>query len=325
MAILFGGWMPVVAVASDQDEPVIAKRQFGMVAGPARLKPRVYGGYARGCVSGAEKLPDESALWQTMRTWRNRHWGHPVLINHIKRFAQDLRTNGEWPGLLVGDLAQPRGGPMLSGHASHQLGLDADFWLNPMPPGGLTFEQREKMSATSMLVGAKKFQINDAVWTEDHYKLLKRAVSYRNVDRVFVHPAIKERLCAMAGSQNGWLRKVRPLWGHHYHFHVRLKCPAGSPGCRSQKPIAQGSGCEPGVFKYWRRLMSPKPKPKPRVVKPRQPKRAIKRRKKFVDRAVLTDLPRACTTVLAYGEPPVLRGLIAVDQVGGMPARNPAR
>ncbi|MEL6701538.1 MAG: penicillin-insensitive murein endopeptidase [Pseudomonadota bacterium] len=75
LAILFGGWMPVVAVASDQDEPVIAKRQFGMVAGPARLKPRVYGGYARGCVSGAEKLPDESGLWQTMRTWRNRHWG----------------------------------------------------------------------------------------------------------------------------------------------------------------------------------------------------------------------------------------------------------
>ena len=39
----------------------------------------------------------------------------------------------DWPGLLVGDISQPRGGPMLTGHASHQLGLDADIWLTPMP------------------------------------------------------------------------------------------------------------------------------------------------------------------------------------------------
>ena len=24
-----------------------------------------------------------------------------------------------------------------------------------------------------------------------------------------------------------WLHKVRPFWGHQYHFHVRLACPAG--------------------------------------------------------------------------------------------------
>ncbi len=28
-----------------------------------------------------------------------------------------------------------------------------------------------------------------------------------------------------------WLSKVRPMYGHDYHFHVRIKCPAGNPGC----------------------------------------------------------------------------------------------
>ena len=38
----------------------------------------------------------------------------------------------------------------------------------------------------------------------------------------------------------GWLRTVRPWWGHHDHLHVRLKCPADSTGCESQPPLAAG-------------------------------------------------------------------------------------
>ena len=39
------------------------------------------------------------------------------------------------PVFYVGDMAQPRGGPLPFGHASHQTGLDVDIWftLTPRP------------------------------------------------------------------------------------------------------------------------------------------------------------------------------------------------
>ena len=51
----------------------------------------------------------------------------------MERLAAKVPKVSNWPGLLVGDMAQARGGPMLTGHASHQVGLDADIWLTPMP------------------------------------------------------------------------------------------------------------------------------------------------------------------------------------------------
>ena len=70
--------------------------------------------------------------WQVMRLSRNRNWGHPKLVAFLERLAEKAKKVG-WNGLLVGDMSQPRGGPMLTGHASHQVGLDADIWLTPMP------------------------------------------------------------------------------------------------------------------------------------------------------------------------------------------------
>jgi penicillin-insensitive murein endopeptidase len=85
-----------------------------------------------------------------MRLSRNRRWGHPTMIALIEKLSRDAVAIG-WPGLLLGDISQPRGGPMLTGHASHQIGLDADIWFTPMPKGGLTLHQRETMSAVSVL------------------------------------------------------------------------------------------------------------------------------------------------------------------------------
>jgi penicillin-insensitive murein endopeptidase len=65
----------------------------------------------------------------------------------VQRLADKAPTTG-WHGLLVGDMSQPRGGPMRTGHASHQVGLDADIWLTPMPNRELTRQEREEMSAT---------------------------------------------------------------------------------------------------------------------------------------------------------------------------------
>ena len=82
-----------------------------------------------------------------------------------------------WNGLLVGDISQPRGGPMLTGHASHQIGLDADIWLTPMPDRTLTEQEREDLSATSMLKGDSLY-VDPDIWTPGQAAILKTAASY---------------------------------------------------------------------------------------------------------------------------------------------------
>src|SRR6202048_1902492 len=124
-----------------------AQRAFGGKTTPTPGPPGAIGAYERGCMEGAVMLPFDGANWQVMRPSRNRAWGHPVLIAFVERLAQKLPAEAGWPGLLVGDIAQPRGGPMLTGHGSHQIGLDADIWLTPMPNRRLSVAERDETSA----------------------------------------------------------------------------------------------------------------------------------------------------------------------------------
>lgn len=267
-----------------------AKDLFGRQKTGAPLKPRAIGFYTKGCLAGGVKLPDNGSAWQAMRLSRNRHWGHPQLVELVKRLAIEAKAQDGWNGLLVGDLAQPRGGPMLSGHRSHQVGLDADIWLTEMPDRILTARERETISATSVIKNRK--EVNPKIWTEAHARLIRRAASYPEVARIFVHPPIKKALCDWApkGSDRSWLKKVRAYYGHHYHFHIRIKCPKGVKGCRNQPPAApkDGTGC--GVeLAHW---LGPKPWKKPG--KPKKPKKKPKPRKHMK----LSALPKACRGVL---------------------------
>jgi penicillin-insensitive murein DD-endopeptidase len=79
-------------------------------------------------------------------------------------------------------------------------------------------------------------------------RVLALAARDPRVDRIFVNPVIKAELCR-ADKRPRWLRKVRPWWLHHEHFHVRLACPDDSPECEAQKPIPDGDGCDD--VKWW--------------------------------------------------------------------------
>jgi penicillin-insensitive murein DD-endopeptidase len=240
-----------------------AKKLFGGEVTPANLAARAIGNYSRGCLSGAKALPVNGEAWQVMRTSRNRNWGHPSLLNLIERLAIDAKKNDGWNGLLVGDISQPRGGPMLTGHASHQIGLDADVWFTPMPDHVLTTKERENLVPLEMVKDHKT--LNTANWTESRAKLIRTAAQYPEVARIFVHPPIKAELCKWATGDRSWLAKVRPLYGHTFHFHIRMNCPAGMKGCENQwKPAPKdGTGCGEELA-YW---MGPVPwtphKPKP--------------------------------------------------------------
>jgi penicillin-insensitive murein endopeptidase len=261
-----------------------AKRLFGAQAFPAKLPAKSHGFYSKGCLAGGEMLEQDGPAWQVMRLSRNRNWGHPELIAYIKRLAVDAKRLDGWPGLLVGDLAQPRGGPMLTGHASHQIGLDADIWMLPSPNRQYSLKERENVSSISMIKG--RYKLNNKTWTEGHGKLLRRAASYPEVARIFVHAVIKKQLCEWATGDRSWLQKIRPWYGHHYHFHVRLSCPDDNPGCRNQKPAPPGDGCG-AELAHW---LKPQPKPKKPAKKVKPPKKKPP--------ITLSALPKACRTVL---------------------------
>lgn len=275
-------------------DPIPAKKIFGALKTPAPLKARAIGAYSRGCLAGATALPIDGPAWQAMRLSRNRNWGHPKLIALLEKYAVDVKEKDGWPGLLVGDLSQPRGGPMLTGHASHQLGLDADLWFTPMPSRRLSKTERENLAATSMLA-SDNLSVNPKVWGEGQVKIVRRVASYPEVERVLVHPAIKKALCEAPGSERRWLSKVRPYWGHFYHFHVRIGCPADSPGCTSQAPVPGDDGCGKELDDWYKLLTAP-PKPKPRTVEPVKP---VKPKPPLT----LADLPPDCSVVAESGEP----------------------
>lgn len=267
-----------------------AKQLFGNTPLPSATEAKVHGFYSAGCIAGAVAIPVDGPHWQAMRLERNRRWGHPELIALVQRLSEEAVADG-WPGLLVGDISQPRGGPMLTGHASHQIGLDADIWLTRMPNRRLTRSERANTSAISVLRKGT-LHVDPNIWTSAHGRLLRRAASYRQVERLFVHPGIKKAMCDAYGSDRSndrWMIKIRPYYGHHYHFHIRMTCPADSPNCRPQDPVpSSGNGCD-GSLAWWftDEPWTPKPGPKP---KPRPEK-------------TLADLPAACRGVLAAPRP----------------------
>jgi penicillin-insensitive murein endopeptidase len=276
---------PLPPLANLNDPKLGAKELFGRKVLPAAMRTRVIGFYAKGCIAGAEALPINGESWQVMRLSRNRNWAHPDLVALLKRLADKAHKDAGWPGILVGDMSQPRGGPMLTGHASHQVGLDADIWLTPMPNRQLSRNEREEMSAI-MMVRADRLDIDPNAWTPNHLAVIRAAAQEPSVQRIFVNAAIKKALCREAKGDRSWLSKVRPMYGHDYHFHLRIKCPTGSSECESQPEPSADEGCSAGDLAYWFKDSTIHPKPPKVPPKPKPP-------------MTLAQLPAACRQILA--------------------------
>ena len=285
--LALGGIATALTAAPASADP-LAKEIFGAQRLPALTQAAAHGTYSKGCFGGGVAIAEDGPNWQAMRLSRNRRWGHPEMVATLERLSREVVQDG-WPGLLLGDISQPRGGPMLSGHASHQIGLDADIWFVPMPAGQrLTKAQRETMEFVSLLK-PKSLYVDDRKWTPAHAAVLKRTASYPNVERVLVHPGIKKKLCDTVTGDRSWLRKVRPIWGHDAHFHVRIGCPAGSTNCKKQEAVPRSDGCDASLA-WW---FTDEPwKPATGPAKPRA--RDVMR---------LSALPPACQAVAAAPAP----------------------
>ena len=274
------------SVVSSQttNDPRVAKDVFGYIPEANRGPSEAIGSYARGCQSGAEQLAETGTTWQAMRLSRNRNWGQPELVDFVQDLSRFAATLDGWDGLYVGDMSQPRGGPMLTGHASHQIGLDVDIWMLPPNQLDLTETERENISSISMRRASGAFTNDD--WTPQHEALLRAAASDPRVARIFVFPGAKVEMCNNATGDRSWLRKIRPWWGHHYHFHVRLSCPAGDATCVDQAPPPAGDGCEEAQGWVDRILNPPPPNPNATPSTPRGP-------------LTMADLPAQCGAVAA--------------------------
>lgn len=274
---------PTIGTSGHEDSQKPAKQLFGAKTVASKSSPAPFGSYAKGCVAGAAKLPETGPTWQAMRLSRNRNWAHPETVDYIQDLSRIAARQPGWKGLYVGDLSQPRGGPMLTGHASHQIGLDADIWLRPANNLSLSAAQRESVSSVSLRRNNGAF-VNEN-WTPAHAEILKAAASDPRVARIFIFPGAKVELCRTATGDRSWLRKIRPWYGHHYHFHVRLSCPSGAAGCVDQPPPPAGDGCADAQAWVDNILNPPPPDPN---AKPRRPRPQV----------LLADLPAQCADVL---------------------------
>jgi penicillin-insensitive murein DD-endopeptidase len=274
--------LPSISTQNAGDNRV-AKVLFGAESLPSAQPAEPIGGYARGCQAGAVQLPETGPTWQAMRLSRNRNWGQPVLVDFIQDLSQFAATQPGWNGLYVGDMSQPRGGPMLTGHASHQIGLDVDIWMLPATRLDLSRQEREDLSSISMQRAEGAYVNSD--WTPQHEAILRAAAMDPRVNRIFVFAGAKVEMCENATGDRSWLNRIRPWWGHHYHFHVRLNCPPGSPNCQPQDPIPAGDGCD-DARQWVNNILNPPP-PDPNAP-PAEPRRDL----------TMASLPAACTDVL---------------------------
>ena len=273
---------PLPPLSNPGSPRLAAKELFARSLTPTSGPAKVIGFYAKGCLSGARRLPLEGDAWQVMRPSRNRYWGDPFLLSFLENTARRAKAAGIWPGFLVGDIAQPRGGPMLAMHVSHQVGLEADIWFRPMPQRKLSLRDREHMMST-VLVRKDRLDVDPRTWRPADLNILRFVAKQAQVLRIFVNPAIKKAICRETSGPRPWLGKIRPEYGHISHFHVRLVCPPGQTLCRNQFPPPKTAGCGK-TLAWWFRPQVLHPKPNPHY-RPRPP-------------ITLAQLPALCRRVL---------------------------
>ncbi len=231
--------------------PALQASEWSQVTVPSEGPTRAIGQTNNGCIAGAHALPLEGDGYRVMHIERNRFYGHPKLLRIIETLGRRVEEQGLGE-LPVGDLGQPRGGPMPFGHRSHQTGLDVDIWFSLDPK---LFDQagplRADAKAPSMLASPRK-GLDRTMWTAKQASVLEMAANLAGVDRIFVNPWIKKELCGQGEGQ--WLRKIRPWYYHDDHFHLRMACPEGSPSCERQEALPAGDGCDASLDWWFNRL-----------------------------------------------------------------------
>jgi penicillin-insensitive murein DD-endopeptidase len=270
------GVLALAATARAEDANV-----WSRASAPTETAPAAIGSPSHGCLAGARRLPPDGVGYEIVHLSRRRNYGLPETVDFVERLGSRAAATG-LPVFYVGDMAQPRGGPLPFGHASHQIGVDVDIWFTFAARHLLVAAAREDIALPSMLKADWR-TVDPRRFGTRQVALLRLAATDTRVDRIFVNPVIKTTLCRiLPRGDHAWLRRLRPWWGHDDHFHVRLSCPAGSTACKEpEAAIPSGDGCDAVLASWVRDQRPPPPHPAPA---PRRP---------------LPKLPAQCQAILA--------------------------
>ena len=199
------------------------------------------GDYSLGCLRGAQTFTGKEKGVVLAKNNNGNFWGHPVLINLLTRMGAEFDKSNQ--NIIIGDLSQKLGGPILGKHKSHQTGLEVDVWFRILSNND---KSSLKITETDSMNVFKELGV-------DQIKLIKYLAQDATVDRIFINPVFKKQLCDDNGpsklsiSDQG---KIRAYWRQDSHTHVVLKCPQDSPLCISLTPLPEGGGCG-GHIKWW--------------------------------------------------------------------------
>lgn len=208
-------------------------------------REQVRGFYSRGRLVSADLLPPDGFGFVKIHRPRNRGFGSFDLVQVLRETARQMQEL--FPSIdrvQIGDMSAEHGG-FISGHASHQNGLDADVAF-------LRLNRTEQDPESTS--GFHESFVHNGFLTPNfdlarNWAYAKLLVATGRVQRVFVNEVVKRGLCAYVAAQGGLeteretLRRLRVIRGHTDHFHVRVTCPAQSPDCAPQEEVPADPGC----------------------------------------------------------------------------------
>jgi penicillin-insensitive murein DD-endopeptidase len=203
------------------------------------------GFYSNGKLLNPHELPLEGFGFVKLFRPRSRGYGTYDLVALLQETAAKLQLlHPSRDRVQIGDASQFSGGPV-SGHVSHQNGLDADVAF-------LRVDQTEQDA--SRTDGFRESFVNKGRLTANfdlrrNWDYAKILISTGRVQRLFVGEVVRREMCNYVrsigelGSEAETMRRLRVVAGHTDHYHIRLTCPQNSPNCRSQEEVPAGPDC----------------------------------------------------------------------------------
>jgi len=205
------------------------------------------GFYTEGRLSKSSRFDLEGDGFVKIFRPRDRGWATYDFVYVIQTAAAAVKRffpAGE--RLQVGDVTSEKGG-QLSGHASHQSGLDGDVSFFRLSYQEQSADEWGEHGFDESFVHNGKISRNFDL--ERNWAFVKALTSTSRVTRIFVDSVIKKALCNYALKVGEYsetsepLRRLRAYPNHDDHFHIRISCPGKSPRCKGQEEPPVGSGC----------------------------------------------------------------------------------
>jgi len=209
------------------------------------------GSYSNGKLINANRLESDGPGFLKIFLPRDRGYGTSdwlEIMGYVTAEMAQRYPTGE--RLQIGDVSAQPGGP-ISGHASHQVGLDGDTsYYNH------SLREQNPQNVNGFEVN---YVVNGALTAdfdlERNFAIARLLAGTGRLNRIFVNAVVKKALCAYAAglpdvadgpmaSVTDTLRRLRPWNGHDDHMHVRVSCPTASPRCVPQEEPPVGNGCK---------------------------------------------------------------------------------